>query len=676
MNPVGSAGQFYPVEEVRRTSSRDNLESSDRLNEQVKMADLESKIEKECQVILRTDSEEWDKRNKAMLNLTVLIAKYETSTYQVIVDQFTTSVFRLLKDPIKSMINDLRSQQVRDTCLFLMKLAEITKDLMKYLLREIFQTVLDGIKVPNKVMSGFVDNCIIHIIKHTTFKSGLPVLISELKENKAKFVRERCLDYINDILLTWDVSEKEADSLLDSIKNGLEDASVKAREISRLVYLNLFQVFPKKAEKIKSQVSPALRSRLAKAEIEHLKHGAMVVAANEVTPREIVTIESVPETIDTASVVDTYASTDSIADNTIPNDSSVGEVDASNVSVLDGVSITPSRKVPLRVRRQSLEDGAVTSIQAIIRGKLSRRQSISNNSGKESPESVGTGNMAFNNGALSPSPIVELIESAESVTIPSNTENSISPMISPMNNTWKVCKSEPVTPQFTLDRTPPVLSKTPPTSAHKLPTPSSTSFTSRFPSAFTSPGHQYETVPSLSINSASPVITSSDDALHAITPSHLSVGLEVKIKNKEDMGSAIIRFIGETSFSPGCWVGLELHQGGGKNNGIVNDVQYFTCDDNRGLFVRPSQVEAIEEGKSNPAKNETGNAEKLVALVKYKISNLMDILNQQLNIVEEHESNRTMTESNVSSTVQSLLEMGQNEIQIIEKYNEYFRSLS
>ncbi len=630
------------------------------------MADLESKIEKECQVILRTDSEEWDKRNKAMLNLTAIVAKYETSTYQVIVDQFTTSVFRLLKDPIKSMISDLRSQQVRDTCLFLMKLAEITKDLMKYLLREIFQTVLDGIKVPNKVMSGFVDNCIIHVIKHTTFKSGLPVLINELKENKAKFVRERCLDYINDILLTWDVSEKEADSLLDSIKNGLEDASVKAREISRLVYLNLFQVFPKKAEKIKSQVSPALRSRLAKAEIEHLKHDAAVLAANEVTAIENVVIESVSEINDTASVVDTITSTD----NTVPSDSNASEVDAGNASVLDGVSITPSRKVPLRVRRQSLEDGAVTSIQAIIRGKLSRRQSISNNSGKESPESVGTGNMAFSNGALSPSPIVELIESADNVSIPNNTENYLSPMISPMNDTWKVCKSEPVTPQFTLDRTPPVLSKTPPTSGHKLATPSSTSFTSRYPSAFTSPNHQHEAVPSLPINIASPAITSSDDALHTVPPSHLSVGLEVKIKSKEDMGSATIRFIGETAFSTGYWVGLELHQGGGKNNGMINDVQYFTCDDNRGLFVRPSQVEVVEEVKTS-----TGNAEKLVALVKYKISNLMDMLNRQLNIVEEHENNRAMTEGDVGSTVQSLLETGQSEIQIIEKYNEYFRSL-
>ena len=141
------------------------------------------------------------------------------------------------------------------------------------------------------------------------------------------------------------------------------------------------------------------------------------------------------------------------------------------------------------------------------------------------------------------------------------------------------------------------------------------------------------------------------------------------------MGVGVIRFIGETSFAAGYWVGLELSQGGGKNNGSVNDVQYFTCGDNRGLFVRPVQLEVVEDSKTSPVKA-AGNAEKLVALVKYKISNLMDMLNRQLTIVEEHENSRAIAESDVSLTVQSLLEIGQNEVQIIEKYNEYFRSLN
>jgi hypothetical protein len=73
------------------------------------------------------------------------------------------------------------------------RLAEVTGDHMKLLLRDIFPIIVDGLKVPNKTMSGYVDNCILNLIKNVTFKSGLPVLSSEIREHKAKFVRERCL---------------------------------------------------------------------------------------------------------------------------------------------------------------------------------------------------------------------------------------------------------------------------------------------------------------------------------------------------------------------------------------------------------------------------------------------------------------------------------------------------
>jgi hypothetical protein len=60
-------------------------------------------------------------------------------------------------------------------------------------MRDMFGSILDGIKVPNKVMSGYVDECIIQLIKRATFKSCVPVLVQEIKDNKAKQVRERCL---------------------------------------------------------------------------------------------------------------------------------------------------------------------------------------------------------------------------------------------------------------------------------------------------------------------------------------------------------------------------------------------------------------------------------------------------------------------------------------------------
>lgn len=154
---------------------------------------IDAKVEALSIKILSTDSEFWEARNKAVLCLTTLILPYEGAESSRIQEVFNANVFRMLKDPIKDIISDLRSQQIRDICLFLMKFSEITKDHMKFLLRETFCFILDAVKVPNRVMSGYVDNAILTIIKNSTFKSCIPSLVSEIRDSKAKMVRERCL---------------------------------------------------------------------------------------------------------------------------------------------------------------------------------------------------------------------------------------------------------------------------------------------------------------------------------------------------------------------------------------------------------------------------------------------------------------------------------------------------
>lgn len=153
----------------------------------------DGKFEVLCNQILRTDSEYWEIRNKAVLGLTSLTLQYEGADAAKIQEIFNPNVFRMLKDPVKAVISDLRSQQIRDICIFLIKVSEITKDHMKSFLREAFNFILDGVKVPNRVMSGFVDHAILTMIKNTTFKSCIPSLLSEIQYSKAKLVREKCL---------------------------------------------------------------------------------------------------------------------------------------------------------------------------------------------------------------------------------------------------------------------------------------------------------------------------------------------------------------------------------------------------------------------------------------------------------------------------------------------------
>ena len=42
-------------------------------------------------------------------------------------------------------------------------------------------------------------------------------------------------------------------------------------------------------------------------------------------------------------------------------------------------------------------------------------------------------------------------------------------------------------------------------------------------------------------------------------------------------------------------VGVELNEPKGKNDGRVNEFEYFRCKMNHGMFVRPSKVEIVEQ---------------------------------------------------------------------------------
>ena len=62
------------------------------------------------------------------------------------------------------------------------------------------------------------------------------------------------------------------------------------------------------------------------------------------------------------------------------------------------------------------------------------------------------------------------------------------------------------------------------------------------------------------------------------------LGSRCYLRNKEIWGT--VRFVGETIFAPGIWVGVELEGPFGKNDGSVSGLEYFKCRPKHGLFVR------------------------------------------------------------------------------------------
>lgn len=71
-----------------------------------------------------------------------------------------------------------------------------------------------------------------------------------------------------------------------------------------------------------------------------------------------------------------------------------------------------------------------------------------------------------------------------------------------------------------------------------------------------------------------------------------------------DGRQATVRFVGSTHFAPGDWVGVELDEPTGKNDGSVQGERYFDCEPGFGMFIRPSAVAAVI-GPREPQKRDS-----------------------------------------------------------------------
>jgi len=68
----------------------------------------------------------------------------------------------------------------------------------------------------------------------------------------------------------------------------------------------------------------------------------------------------------------------------------------------------------------------------------------------------------------------------------------------------------------------------------------------------------------------------------------------------EDNRGGVVRFIGPTQFAAGVWVGLELDEALGKNNGTVQGSRYFVCKNQHGIFLKPSAIHVAPPSTPNP----------------------------------------------------------------------------
>jgi hypothetical protein len=499
---------------------------------------------------------------------------------------------------------------------------------MKIFMRDFFPILQEALRIPNKVISGYVDDCIQKLIKNSTFKTCIPILAAELRENKAKTVREHCIDYINEILIQWEINDKDADMLAEVIRVGLQDASIRVREVARLAYVNLFGLHPKRVDRIKANLPASVANRLIKAEESY--HKAKLTATASSKPR------SPSSSVNGTSKV---SPTSKLSPSSLKSQPSISlmSADSSDIVISSALPIISPRGIPteigFRARRQSLEEESVMKIQAIFRGSLVRRQS--NGLPFTPPMSPAKPQPPQQPPAVATEPSSLMIQSSLPRRTPSRGRSS------------------------------------------NLSTPEKPS--SRDASLNSAFGFDDTAKPATPSQQESP----SREGLSA-DGSHLSIGMTVEVKGREVPTYGIVRYIGRTAFNPdGYWVGVHLAGPYGKNDGSVKGVKYFICEENCGLFVRPQTVYPLNfsefsatqsaakmkspggsAGHENStdttlmekqnARDATNRTAQLCELTKLKISMTMELLYQQLECIERIEkadslASSTRTDGSTSS---------------------------
>ncbi|XP_012944939.1 centrosome-associated protein 350 [Aplysia californica] len=82
------------------------------------------------------------------------------------------------------------------------------------------------------------------------------------------------------------------------------------------------------------------------------------------------------------------------------------------------------------------------------------------------------------------------------------------------------------------------------------------------------------------------------DRLHeGPVPSWIQDGESVTVTSSRGFPkTGTVRFVGSVQFAHGVWVGVELDQPEGKNDGAVKGIRYFQCRPRHGVFVRPDKL--------------------------------------------------------------------------------------
>jgi hypothetical protein len=205
-------------------------------------------------------TENWLERMKALGEIGKQFEALEPSA----VSALNPEIWKVLK-PLKAVVQDLRSQIVKEVCNLLATIAKITRDVMVPFVREMLPSLLEVRGSGNKVCGAYCGECIDALISFTVVKGATLKLFVDMQvETKNKLIRLSCISALKLSVVNWSsvLDKTDVQQLERGLKSALEDPSSSCRSVAYELFAVFQLKFPKRAAVVTSLVDYKIQKRL------------------------------------------------------------------------------------------------------------------------------------------------------------------------------------------------------------------------------------------------------------------------------------------------------------------------------------------------------------------------------------------------------------------------------
>ncbi|KAG7381043.1 hypothetical protein PHYPSEUDO_006524 [Phytophthora pseudosyringae] len=211
------------------------------------------------------NSENWQARMTALGEMQRAFEQLERDPPAgTVAASLSTEMWKTLR-PLKGMVQDLRSQIVKEVCALLTIISRVTRDAMAPFLRDVLPTLVEVRGSGNKVCGAYCGECLEAVVAQTVVKGAtLRLFVDLLLDSKNKLIRLCCVECLRRALVTWSpvMDKSDVQQLEKGLQHALYDASSSCRAQAHELFLAFHTLFPKRALVVMSMVDFKIQKRL------------------------------------------------------------------------------------------------------------------------------------------------------------------------------------------------------------------------------------------------------------------------------------------------------------------------------------------------------------------------------------------------------------------------------